>query len=118
MALLGCPRYYWRLGRAAQKSIDEAAKPQQVIQRADEHRRLRRAGDSFEVRPVSRDQRLTSVRQNENKLQSAGHTGLPKDFQRSSMEWMMRTRDGHAFGKVLMMGSLSWFPSTTSRKIF
>jgi hypothetical protein len=24
----------------------------------------------------------------------------------------MRTRDGHAFGKVLMMGSVSWFPST------
>jgi len=36
MALLGCPRYYWQLGRPAQESIDEVAKTQQVIQRADE----------------------------------------------------------------------------------
>ncbi|MFN0170521.1 MAG: hypothetical protein ACKV22_29215 [Bryobacteraceae bacterium] len=27
-----------------------------------------------------------------------------------SAEWMMRTRDGHAFGKLLMMGSVWWFP--------
>jgi len=35
MALLDCPRYYWQLGRPAQESIDEAAKTQQVIPRAD-----------------------------------------------------------------------------------
>jgi hypothetical protein len=32
MALLACPRYYWQLGSAAQKSIDEAAKTQQIIE--------------------------------------------------------------------------------------
>src|ERR1700677_3715278 len=31
---------------------------------------------------------LPRIPQNETKLQAAGHTGLPKDFQRSSMEWM------------------------------
>jgi hypothetical protein len=61
MPLLACPRYYWRRGRAAQKSIDEGAKAQQVIQRADEYRSLWRAGDSFEVRPIGGDQGLASV---------------------------------------------------------
>jgi hypothetical protein len=37
---------------------------------------------------------------------------LSEDLQTLSFEWVMRTRDGHAFGKVLMMGSVSWFPST------
>lgn len=55
---------------------------QQVIQRADEHRRLRRARDSFEVCPVGGDQRLTAVRQNENELQAAAHARLPQDFKR------------------------------------
>ena len=36
----GCTRYYWHIGRAAQESIDETAKTQQVIQRADERRTL------------------------------------------------------------------------------
>ena len=31
-----------------------------------------------------------------------------------SLERVMRTRDGDAFGKVLMMGSVWWFPLTTS----
>ena len=43
----------------------------------------------------------------------AGHARLPKDLQRLSFERMMRTRDGHALGKVLMVGSVWWFPSTT-----
>jgi len=30
------------------------------------------------------------------------------------MEWVMWTRDGHTFGKVLMVGSVSWRPSITS----
>jgi len=32
MALLDRTRYYWQLGRAAQKSIDEVAKTPQVIE--------------------------------------------------------------------------------------
>ena len=87
---------------------------EQVIQRADERNRFWGAGGGLEVRPVGGDQRLASVRQNENELQAAGHAGLAEDLQRLSVEWVMRTRDGHAFGEVLMMGSVSWFPSTTS----
>jgi hypothetical protein len=117
MALLACPRYYWQLGGAAQESIDEAAKTQQVIQRADEHRSLWRAGGSLEICPVGGDERLTAVWQNNNELQTTRHAGLTEDLQRLSVEWVMRTRDGHAFGEVLMMGSVWWFPSITFRKI-
>jgi hypothetical protein len=113
MALLACPRYYWRLAGAAQKSINEVAKTQQVIQRADEYRSLWRAGGSLEVCPLGRDQRLTAVRQHEHKLQAARHAGLPQDLQRLCVEWMMRARDGHPFRKVLMVGSVLWFPLTT-----
>jgi hypothetical protein len=94
--------------------IDEAAKTQQVIQRSDEVR-WRLAVSSVEVCPLGGNQRFTAVRQYDHKLQAAGHAGLPKDLQRLPMEWMMRTRDGHTFGKVLMVGSVSWFPSTRFR---
>jgi hypothetical protein len=90
--------------------INEAAKTQQVIQRTDDVS-WRLAVSSVEVRPLGGNQRLTAVRQNNHKLQAAGHAGLPKDLQRLPVEWMMRTRDGHTFGKVLMMGSVSWCPS-------
>jgi hypothetical protein len=90
--------------------IDEAAKTQQVFQRTDEVS-WRPAVSSVEVRPLSGNQRLTTVRQYDHKLQAAGHAGLPKDLQRLPMEWMMGTRDGHTFWKVLMVGSVSWCPS-------
>jgi hypothetical protein len=53
MALLACPRYYWQAGRASQEGIDEAAKTQQVIRRADELRNLRPAVTRLEVCPVN-----------------------------------------------------------------
>jgi hypothetical protein len=111
MALLDCPRYYWQLGRPAQESIDEVAKTQQVIPRADEHRSLRRAGGRLKVCPVGGDQRLAAVGQKEHELQAGGHADLAQDLQRLSVEGVVRTRNGHAFGKVLMMGSVSWCPS-------
>jgi hypothetical protein len=95
--------------------IDEAAKTRQVIQRTDELS-WRRAVSSVEVCPLDGNQRLAAVRQYDQKLQAAGHAGLPKDLQRLPMEWMMWTRDGHTFGKVLMVGSVSWCPLTTSRR--
>ena len=102
---------------AAQESIDQTAKPQQIIQRADQRRGLRKAGRSLEVSPIGGDQRLASIRQNENELQAIGHARLPEDLQRLSFEWVMGTGDGHAFGEVLMMGSVSWFPSIISTEV-
>ena len=113
MILLGCSRCYRHIGSTAQESIDQTAKAEQIIERADEQRSLWRAGDHLEICPLGGDQRLTAVRQDEHELQAGGHANLPKDLQRLSMERMMRTRDGHASGKELMLGSVWWFPSIT-----
>jgi hypothetical protein len=115
MVLLVRTRCYWYIGSAAQECIDETAKTQQVIQRADERRILRRARSSLEVRPIGGDQRLTSVRQNEDELQAAGHARLAEDLQRLSLEGMMRTGDRYPFRKVLTVGSVWCFPSTGFR---
>jgi hypothetical protein len=117
MALLACLRSYWQIGGAAQESIGKAAKVEQVIERADEQRSLWRAGGSLEIRPVGRDQRLTAVWQDKHELQAGGHAGLPQNLQRLSMERMMQTRDGHAFGEELMVGSVWCFPSTKSNTV-
>jgi hypothetical protein len=105
MSLLVCPRSYREVGGAAQESIDEAAKTQQVIERADERNRLWCAG-GLVVSPVGWDERLTPVWQDKHELQAARHAGLPKDLQTLSMEWVMQTRDCHPFREVLRMGSV------------
>ena len=101
------------MDRTAQESIHQAAEAKQVLQRADEVKILWRAcGDNLEVCPFGGDQRLASVRQNENELQAAGHARLPEDLQRLSFEWVMGTGDGHPFREVLMVGSVWWCPLT------
>ena len=114
MALLACPRSYWQVGRAAQESIGQPAKTQEVIQRADQLRRFRYARGLAEVGPVGGDPRLASIRQKDNKLHASPHAHLAEDLQRLTLKGVMRTSDGDAFGKVLMMGSVSWCPSTIS----
>jgi hypothetical protein len=59
-----------------------------------------------EVRPFRGDERLTSVRQNENELQAAAHVRVAEHLQSAPLERVMRTRDGHPFWKVLMVGSV------------
>src|SRR5205807_9818409 len=49
MILLGCSRCYRHIGSTAQESIDQTAKAEQIIERADEQRSLWRAGDSLEI---------------------------------------------------------------------
>ena len=115
MILLGCSRCYRHIGSTAQESIDQTAKAEQIIERADEQRSLWRAGDHLEICPLGGDQRLTAVWQDEHELQACGHADVPQDLQRLSMEWMMQTRDGHAFGEELMLGSVWWFPSIRYR---
>jgi hypothetical protein len=73
---------------------------------------LRAAVSSLEVCPISGNQRLTSVGQNEHELQAARHAGMPENLQRLPFKWVVRTSDGHPFWEVLMVGSVWWFPST------
>ena len=101
------------MDRTAQESIHQAAEAKQVLQRADEVKILWRAcGDNLEVCPFGGDQRLASVRQNENELQAALHVCVPEDLQRLSLERVMRAGDGHPLREVLTVGSVWWFPST------
>src|SRR6267143_280622 len=115
MALLACPRSYRQVGGSAQESIGNTAQTEDVTQRADKRRVLRCDRRILKVGPVGGDQRLAAVRQNENELQAVGHARLPEDLQRLSFEGMVGTSDRHPFREVLMMGSLSWFPSTRFR---
>jgi hypothetical protein len=110
MALLACPGYYRQVGSALEEGIRQAAKTQQVIQRANKLRLLWRAGNSFDVCPIGGDQRLTSVRQYGQELQATGHACLPEHFKRLPLEWVVRTGDSHSLRKVLMVGSVWWFP--------
>ena len=71
---------------------------------------MRYAGISVDVRPVGGDQRLTAVRQNENELQAVAHTRVPEYLQRLSLKWVARAGNGHPLWKLLMVGSLWWFP--------
>jgi hypothetical protein len=116
MALLVCTRCYWHIGDTPKESIHEVADAEQILDRPDELRGLRTAG--CDVRPFCWDQRLTSVRQNENKLQAPAHARMPEYLQRLSLKWMMWTSDGHSFREVPMMGSVWWFPLTKSITTF
>jgi hypothetical protein len=60
----------------------------------------------LEVCPVSGNQGLTSVRQNEHELQAARHARMPENLQRLPFKWVVRTSDGHPFREVLMVGSV------------
>jgi hypothetical protein len=113
MALLVLRRYQRRISHAAQESIDELTETKQILARADPFA-IRWIGRSVKVRPIGGDQRFTSVRQNENELQAAGHARVPEDFQTLSFEGMMRARDRHPPWKVLKMGSVGRFPSIES----
>ena len=65
---------------------------------------------ALKVRPFGGDQRLASVRQNENELQATAHARVPEDLQRLSFEWVMRAGDDHSLREVLTVGSVWWFP--------
>jgi hypothetical protein len=96
MALLVSTRCYWYIGGVTQESIDHAAEAEQVFRRAGGLRILGRAVGGVEVRPIGRDQRLTSVRQNQNELQAPAHVRVPEDLQTLSFERMMRAGNGYS----------------------
>ena len=98
-----------------QESIGEVAESQEVPERADQLRRFGYASGFLIICPVSGDPRLTAVGQEDHELQAGAQPHLSEDCQRLAFEGMMQTRDSDAFGEVLMMGSLSYAPSTIFR---
>jgi len=122
VALLPCrgvPGLARRYSEAAEESVYDGACVKQIFQRAERCRclcrerslRLLRRG---KVSPVRRDQRLTAVGQNQNEMQSTLAMRRPKNVEQPAFERMASTDNGDALKKVLMMGSVSWFPSTPS----
>jgi hypothetical protein len=87
----------------------------QVVRRANQLRAMGRDRVGLEVRPLGGNQRLAAVRQNQNELQSVLPVRVSQDFQRLSLERVVRTRDGHALGEVLRVGSVWRFASTRFR---
>ena len=82
----------------------------QIVGCANKLKTMGRGGVGLEVGPFGGHQGLTSVRQNQNELQSALQARVSQDFQGLSFERVVRTRDGHPLGEVLMVGSVWRFP--------
>src|SRR5215831_12782070 len=70
-----------------------------------------------QIGPIGRDQRLTAIRQDQNEMQSTLTMRPLHNVQGSAIERMTSTDNGDLLRKVLLMGSVSWLRSTTSRKI-
>jgi hypothetical protein len=85
----------------------------QVFERAEGRRRECREGlcRRGQIGPIGRNQRLTAVRQDEHEQPSTFAVQRPQKVERLAFERMARTDDGDLFREVLMMGSVSWFPS-------
>jgi len=83
----------------------------QVVRCANKLRAIGRDRVGLEVRPFSGNQRLASVRQDQNELQSVLPVRVAQDFQRLSFERVVRTGDGHPLGEVLRVGSVWRFAS-------
>src|SRR5215472_7585902 len=83
----------------------------QIVGCANKLKTMGRDPGGLEVRPFGGDERLASIRQNKNELQSVLPVRVPQDFQRLSFERVVRTRDGDPLGEVLTVGSVWRFPS-------
>ena len=59
------------------------------------------------IRPVSGDQRLTAIGQDQDEIHSPFATHRSKKLKRPSLKRMTRADDRDSLGKVLMMGSVS-----------
>jgi hypothetical protein len=67
----------------------------------------------IEVGPLGRNERATSIGQNQDQMELALVAPSPKDSQRSPHQRMMWASDGDMLWQVFEMGSVSWGPSTT-----
>jgi hypothetical protein len=98
----------------AKESIHDGAGVKQVFERAEGCRR--RCGEGLgrggQIGPIGGDQRFTAIRQDQNQMQSAMPMDVPKNSERLAFERMAGTDNGDSLGEVVMMGSVSYVPST------
>jgi hypothetical protein len=105
-------------GATTEESVYDSARMKQVPNRTEKgvgfRLRWRIRGESLEVGPLLGYECATSLRQNQNQMQFVPKTALPKNSQFFTFQRMLRTSDGDMFGEVLVVGSVSWGPSTKS----
>ena len=97
---------------ALQESLYQAAETKQVFERAGDLWLLWKICRGLEICPRGRNQRLASVRQNQNEIQAFLPDGVPENFKRLSCKRMMAASDRYTLRIVPEVGSLRWFPST------
>src|SRR5215471_4736242 len=99
---------------AAEESIYHGPCMKQVLERAEccccwFRGELCRQG---QIGPIGRDQRLTAIGRDQNKMQSTLTMRPLHNVQGSAIERMASTDNGDLLRKVLLMGSVSWLRST------
>jgi len=101
---------------AVEESIDDRSCVKQILKRAEGGRRrcCERVCGRDEIGPIGRNQRLTAIRQGQNKQEPTFPMQSPEHVERLAFEGMTSTDDDDLLGEVLMMGSVSWVLSTTS----
>lgn len=112
-------RFLAQRGKSAQQRIDNAARLQQIGQQSERRFRRRRARIGgliigLKIRPRGRDKRSTAVRQDQEQVCAIVSMNPAMHGKRLAFKRVMRTRDDHMRGEILVMGSVLGFPSTPS----
>jgi len=105
---------------AAEESIYDGACVKQVFQGAQRgdlfcRDATRRLHGGRNLGPIGRNERFTSVGQDQQEIQPTVPMGGLKNSERFTFEWMTPANNLDFLGKVLMMGSVSWCPSIEFR---
>ena len=108
-----------KCSEAAEESVYDGTRVEHVFQSAEGCGSLCRANlprlcRRGKICRVHRDLRFTAIGQDQNEMQSTFAMNRSQNVERPAFEWMASTDDGDSLRKVLMMGSVSWLPSTGS----
>jgi hypothetical protein len=104
-----------RCGKATQQSIHDGACMQQIREQSEAVTGQLSGCASprpVKIRPFDRNKRSTAVGQDQEQLRTTLPMNEPVYGEALTFEGMTRSSDGDAWRKILMMGSVSWFPST------
>jgi hypothetical protein len=103
-----------RCGKATQQSIHDGACMQQIREQSEAVTgQLSWCGAlrSVKIRPFGGNERSTAVGQDQEQLRTTLPMNAPVYGEALTFEGMMRSSDGDAWRKILVMGSVSGFPS-------
>jgi hypothetical protein len=96
---------------AAEESVYDGARVKQVFERTKERAIPRRLWENGYISPLRRDHGLAAIRQDEDEIPSIFAADRLPNGEGLALKRMTGASYGNSFGKVLMMGSVWWFPS-------